>query len=72
MEKHGLAERKPHETDGRRKLVQLTRKGRGLMQRLFIQINSLEQEFVSELKKSELADLSRMLRIVLHTPEHQT
>lgn len=71
MEKHGLAERRPHATDGRRKLVQLTRKGNALMKRLFLQINRLEQEFVSELKKSELADLSRMLRIVLHTPEHQ-
>ncbi len=72
MEKHGLAERKPHATDGRRKLVQLTRKGSSLMQRLFLQINRLEQEFVSELEKNEIADLSRLLRIVLHTPEHQT
>ena len=36
----------------------------------FLQINKLEREFVGELKKSELNDLSRLLRIVLHTPEH--
>lgn len=70
LEKRGFAERRPHASDGRRKLVQLTRKGKSLMKKLFIQINQLEQEFVSELKKSELSDLSRLLRIVLHTPEH--
>ncbi len=70
LEKNGLAERKPHATDGRRRLVQLTRKGNALMKKLFLQINKLEQEFVGELKKSELTDLSRLLRIVLHTPEH--
>ena len=53
-------------------LVRLTRKGDRLMNRLFLQINVLERDFVSELKPSELADLSRMLRIVLHTPEHKT
>ncbi len=72
MEKHGLAERRPHATDGRRKLVQLTKKGNRLMNQLFLKINKLEREFVSELKPNELAELSRMLRIVLHTPEHQT
>jgi hypothetical protein len=41
------------------------------MKRLFLQINSLEKEFVAELKKTEIADLSRLLRIILHTPEHQ-
>ena len=58
------------EHDGRRKLVQLTKKGDRLMNELFLKINKLEREFVSELKQGELAELSRMLRIVLHTPEH--
>ena len=71
MEKHGLAERRPHATDGRRKLVQLTARGSELMQGLFKQINELEREFVSELKTDEIKDLGRMLRIVLHTPEHR-
>ena len=72
MEKHGLAERIPHATDGRRKLVQLTKKGERLMNQLFLKINQLERDFVSELKKSELSELSRLLRIVLHTLEHQS
>lgn len=71
LEKNALAERQPHATDGRRKLVQLTRKGKKLMQRLFLQINALEKEFVSELEANEISDLSRMLRIILHTPEHR-
>lgn len=70
LEKRGLAERRPHPTDGRRKLVHLSRKGRGLMKKLFLRINQLEQEFVSELKNGEITDLSRMLRIMLHTTEH--
>ena len=72
QEKNGLAERQPHPTDGRRKLVRLTSRGERLMRKLFLQINQLEQDFVGELKKKEIADLSRLLRIVLHTPEHQT
>ena len=71
LEKHSFAERKPHASDGRRKIVQLTRKGRALMKRLFLQINALEKEFVAELKVNEIDDLSRMLRIVLHTPGHR-
>jgi len=70
LEKYGFAERKPHDSDGRRKFVELTHLGKVLMKRLFLQINSLEKEFVAELKKSEIADLSRLLRIILHTPEH--
>lgn len=71
LEKLGLAARKPHATDGRRKLVELTAKGDRLMRKLFLQINALEREFVAELERGELADLSRLLRIVLHTPEHR-
>lgn len=71
LEKHGLAARMPHATDGRRKLVELTPKGEKLMRKLFLQINALEREFVAELERGELADLSRLLRIVLHTPEHR-
>ena len=71
LEKYGFAERKAHESDGRRKFVQLTRKGKTLMKQLFLKINALEKEFVSELKKSEVSELSRLLRIILHTPEHK-
>ncbi len=71
LEKLGLAARKPHATDGRRKLVELTAKGDRLMRRLFLQINALEREFVAGLGRDELADLSRLLRIVLQTPEHR-
>lgn len=71
LEKHGLATRKPHATDGRRKLVEPTARGEKLMRRLFLEINALEREFVAELERDELTDLSRLLRIVLHTPEHR-
>jgi MarR family transcriptional regulator, organic hydroperoxide resistance regulator len=70
LEKYEFALRVPHLKDGRRKLVELTHKGNQIMKALFWQINQLEQAFVSELKKDEIHDLSRLLRIVLHTPEH--
>lgn len=70
LEKNSFAERKPHASDGRRRLVQLTRRGSALMKRLFLQINALEKEFVAELKAGEISDLNRLLRIILHTPEH--
>jgi DNA-binding MarR family transcriptional regulator len=63
LEKHKFAERKPHASDGRRKLVRLTAKGKTLMKQLFLQINGLEKGFVSELKNNEIGDLSRLLRI---------
>ena len=66
LEKYRFAERKPHSTDGRRRFVQLTRKGKNLMKKLFPAINNLEQEFVGELTKTELAEAARILRIILH------
>lgn len=71
LEKRGFAARQPHTTDKRRKYVQLTRKGKRLMKRLFLQINDLEKEFVAELKVAEIISLSHLLRIILHTLEHQ-
>ena len=68
MEKRGFAERKPHARDGRRKMVHLTRRGAALMRKLFLQINALEREFVAQLQKTEVTELIRQLRIVLHTP----
>ncbi len=72
LEKYGFAERKPHPTDGRRRFVQLTRKGKTLMKKLFPAINQLECEFVTDLKRSELHDVSRMLRIILHSQDQQS
>ncbi len=71
LEKYQFAERKPHTSDGRRKLVQLSRKGTSLMKKLFPKINDLEQEFVNGLEKSEMAELTRMLRIILHSQDQQ-
>ena len=66
LEKYGFAERSIHPSDGRRRLVRLTRSGNVLMKKLFPAINALEQEFVAGLTKAEQLELSRMLRIILH------
>ena len=39
------------------------------MKKLFPAINHLEREFVGGLKKSEKMELSRMLRIILHSQD---
>ena len=69
LEKLGLAKRQPHPTDGRRKLVGLTSKGKRLMGSMFPRINDLEREFVSRMKADEVKTLNRLLRIMLHTTE---
>jgi len=67
LEKYGLAERIPHQSDRRRKYVQLSAKGQTLIKRLFLKINDLEKTFTAQLSASEQEELSRLLRIILHT-----
>lgn len=71
LEKYQLAERRPHESDGRRKYVQLLPKGRSLMRRLFSKVNALETAFTADLSVREQKELSRMLRIILNSAESQ-
>lgn len=69
LEKHGFAARKLHPTDGRRRLINLTVDGSMVMKDLFPAINALEQEFVAGLKKREITELNRLLRIILHSQD---
>ena len=57
LEKIGLAVRKPHPKDRRRKLVQLTSKGRQLANQMFRDIVNFESE---ALKKIEDVDIHRL------------
>ena len=57
LEKKGLAVRKPHPKDRRRKLVQLTSKGRQLANQMFRDIVNFESE---ALKKIEDVDIHRL------------
>ena len=57
LEKNGLAVRKPHPNDRRRKLVQLTPKGKQLANRMFRDIVNFESE---ALKKIEDVDIHRL------------
>ena len=70
LEKNGFAKRMLHPTDGRRRLIKLTAQSQTLMSKLFPTINQLEQNFVSGLSKTEQKELSRMLRIILHSQDH--
>ena len=57
LEDKGLAVRKPHPNDRRRKLVQLTQKGKALADRMFQDIIHFESE---ALKKIEDVDIHRL------------
>ena len=67
LEKNELAKAVAHENDKRRKYIEISDKGSQLMAKLFKQLNDLEIAFTSDLEKSEQQELSRMLRIILHT-----
>jgi len=70
LEKSGLVERKVHQTDRRRRLIQATRKGRNLARRAFLQVNRLEKEFVAGLNHREMTETGRLLRVILNTMQH--
>ena len=57
LEKEGLASRKPHPKDRRRKLVQLTRKGKQLAETMFQDVVSFES---AALRTIEDVDMDRL------------
>ena len=69
LERLGLAARKPHAADGRRVLVQATRKGISTMRRIFPRFNEVEALVTQDLSAVEKESLSRSLRVMLHSVE---
>ncbi len=65
--KTGYISRKPHKTDGRRLMIQLSPKGRSLISRIFPRVNDAEVLFTTDLKAQEKRKLAELLRIILHT-----
>jgi DNA-binding MarR family transcriptional regulator len=61
MESHGLVRRRPHPTDGRAKLVEVTRKGRDIARRANA-ILATPPPGLSALSEEELEALRRMLQ----------
>ena len=64
--KTGYISRKPHKTDGRRLMIQLSPKGRSLISRIFPRVNGAEILFTADLKSQEKRKLAKLLRIILH------
>ena len=67
LERLGLAVRKPHAADGRRVLVQTTRKGISTMRRIFPRFNEVEALVTRDLSVEEKENLARSLRVMLHS-----
>ena len=67
LERLGLAVRKPHTADGRRVLVQTTRKGISTMRRIFPRFNEVEALVTRDLSVEEKENLARSLRVMLHS-----
>jgi DNA-binding MarR family transcriptional regulator len=68
MESQGLVRRKPHPTDGRAKLVEATRKGKGLA-RTADAILATPPPALSALGTDDLETLRRILQEVAASPE---
>ena len=60
-----LIRRSPHQGDGRRVLIALTKAGERLIERLFPEFNRRETLVVSGLSAAEQHELARLLRLVL-------
>ena len=69
LERLGLAARKPHAVDGRRVLVQATRKGISTMRKIFPRFNEVEALVTRDLAAEEKESLARSLRVMLHSVE---
>lgn len=67
MEAKGLAQRRPHPTDGRRVMVGLTDKGRDVIDRAFPEFNAHEAMVTSGLSERGRRDLANSLRTIQRT-----
>ena len=65
--KNGYIHRKPHKSDGRRLMIQISPKGRSLVSRIFPRVNDAETLFTTDLKTQEKRQLAKLLRIILNT-----
>jgi DNA-binding MarR family transcriptional regulator len=67
LEAQGLAQRRPHPTDGRAKLVEATRKGKALARRADA-ILATPPQALSDLAEEDLETLLRLLEAVREPP----
>jgi DNA-binding MarR family transcriptional regulator len=64
LERQGLIERRPHATDGRARSVSLTRRGRGVFQKLWRESEALRARLLTALTPAEATALVTRLRRV--------
>jgi len=67
LEAQGLAQRRPHPTDGRAKLVEATRKGKALARRADL-ILATPPQALTDLAEEDLETLRRLLEAVRNPP----
>ena len=67
LERLGFAIRRPHAADARRVLVQATDLGISPMCEIFSHFNALEGHVTRELSTEEMEELTRSLRVMLHS-----
>ena len=68
LEAAGLVIRRPHETDGRKVVIEVTEAGRDTADRLHREIQDLQEEFFAPIPESELATLRDILLRCLEGP----
>ena len=67
LERGEYCKRRPHPSDGRRVVVEVTTKGRDLMQEIYPLFHQLENEAVSQLGEADLDATKDALRTILAT-----
>lgn len=72
LEGRGLVTRTKSETDGRLVLVALTAKGRKMMDKLFPEFNTHEQEIASTISAEKRQALADMLRVITEGVEKKS
>jgi DNA-binding MarR family transcriptional regulator len=69
LEGRGLVTREKSATDGRLVIVQLTAKGRKMMDKLFPAFNKQERQLAASIPSDSQADFAEMLRLITKKAE---
>ena len=69
LEGLGLTQKQPHNTDGRRRIIEVTSKGKRIFRRLLPRFNELETSVTRGLSNKNKAEVVKALRVILQQTE---
>ena len=69
LEGLGLTQKQPHNTDGRRRIIEVTSKGKRIFRRLLPRFNELETSVTRGLSNKNKGEVVKALRLILQQTE---